>query len=83
MAHDVNTFLTDDQREIVSKVEPCPDCGKNVIVCDNNVRLDSPPSQEGMWSMMKLAHMVVACSADESGVGSRHDLHDHQPPEVE
>ena len=66
---------------IQSKIADCPDCGVPVVACDNSVRLDPTPTPDGMWSVMQLGNQVWACSADTSGVGSRFDMHEHQPPE--
>lgn len=68
-------------------VGPCPECGAQVVTCDNAVRLD--PEQvtyhpiDAPWTIMNLGPMQVASAGGPSVQGTGHALHEHQPPEVD
>jgi len=69
----------------IPDVGACPDCGKAVIKCDNNIFLDHPAEEwDGGhvgWTIMQLGGMNIASNGDPGLNGKAHRLHEHQPPE--
>lgn len=66
------------------RIEPCPDCGADVAMCDNGVRLDVPArASGGDWHIMQLGGLSFAAAGGPRPPDGRgHDLHEHQPPET-
>jgi hypothetical protein len=66
-------------------VTVCPECGADVVECDNNVRLDYPAivydEARAQWTIMSLGGMKVASVGSPGMGGTGHALHEHQPPE--
>lgn len=69
------------------RIEPCPECGQDVAVCDNAVRLDVPAEPFDRdplgpcWTVMRLGDAAFASVGQASAEGTGHRLHDHQPEE--
>lgn len=65
------------------KVAACPDCGSQVVECDNNVRLDYPAvlydEYQAQWTLMPLGSQILASVGDPPPSGLGHRLHGHQP----
>lgn len=67
------------------QIGPCPECGKEVVGCDNAVWLDLPPVSYSSaplgacWTLMHLGPMTLAAAGDASPEGTGHTLHEHQP----
>lgn len=68
-----------------AKTIACPDCGAQVVACDNRVYLDLPSvewdGRHAGWTVMKLGGMEIASNGDPGFDGKAHTLHEHQPPE--
>lgn len=64
-------------------VQPCPECGAEVVAADNDVYLDHPAVEwdggRAQWTLMPLAGMTIATTGDPGFDGKAHTLHDHQP----
>jgi len=65
------------------KIIDCPDCGSEVVECDNNVYLDYPSVSydevKAPWTIMRFSSMGIASVGDPSLDGKGHSLHGHQP----
>ena len=73
-------MLTGEELLLLSdRLAPCPECGDVVVACDNDYRLDLDPDPDGLWGLMNVAGVVLACSAPDDDQGSHHNLHEHQP----
>jgi len=63
----------------------CPECGVQVVSCDNNIYLDYPSvpwdGRHAGWTIMNLGKMKIATNGDPGMNGMAHTLHEHQPPE--
>lgn len=63
----------------------CPECGAQVIACDNLVYLNHPAEMwDGLhvgWTIMQLGGQNIASNGDPSPHGTAHRLHEHQPEE--
>jgi hypothetical protein len=64
-------------------VAPCPECGKQVVECDNAVRLNYPsePYDEAKapWTLMTIGASAWGSVGSPSLDGKGHSLHEHQP----
>lgn len=61
----------------------CPDCDQDVVVTDNNVRLDAAPDPAGDWHIMHLGAMRIAGAGGPPQPGRpQYHLHAHQPAET-
>jgi hypothetical protein len=63
---------------------PCPECGAEVVECQNAVRLDYPnvPYDEAKapWTLMPFGPGRLFASVGNPGPGNMgHSLHEHQP----
>lgn len=65
------------------KVQSCPECGAEVVECDNNVRLDYPAiaydEYRAQWTLMRVGASAWASVGDPPPSGLGHALHEHQP----
>jgi hypothetical protein len=66
-------------------IEPsaCPECGAEIVECQNAVRLDYPnvpyDERSAPWTLMRFGSGVLA-SVGDPGIGNMgHSLHEHQP----
>lgn len=61
----------------------CETCGKEILVCDNQIALDIPAipwaAFGATWTLMRFGSQIWATNGDPSPEGLGHKLHEHQP----
>lgn len=73
-------------RSFLEMVHRCSECAELILVADNGVWLDAKALDAGdsypcPMGIMRMGSLKMACSMDPGTPGSRHHIHEHQPPE--
>jgi hypothetical protein len=77
-----------NERGMMELTHKCGHCGQYILVADNSIWLDAVPLKPDdedynsplAMGIMKLGPLRMAAGGNIDG-GSRHLLHEHQPPE--